>query len=674
VNRRRDLRAALVVALIMLVGALWGRRAAAMVPADVLTLRKVAVADLSPDGNRLLYTLTAWAPAGERFATRLVRRDLRTGEELIVFTPADRARGAVWRPDGQAIAYVREGDGGDEIWVMDADGGDRRRRAAAGSGASALRWSPDGSALAWIAPADVGDYDGVPGSIVVADDLTFRNLNRGYREGRLGQLFVLSLASGAVTRLLDDELDVREFAWSPDGVRLVFSAKAAADVGRTVNTDLWLVARDGSGPWRLTDNPGADASPVWFRPDAVAYLRATDPLWESAPNTVAVIDPDADAAPADAVPALYGDTADNLIRGFAVHDGAFYVLLARRGCIDLARLEGRDVRLLTDGGHDFWSVHAAGGRAVLAGAGMMLPGALFTLDLAAGKAAPPRLLLDPNAAWEERVGLTEPERFSVKVDGRRIEGWFFKPADLAPGQKAPLVLSIHGGPEWMYGGYFLPEFHVLPRFGYGVVIANPTGSLGYGTQFQADIRGDWVDRPGRELMACVDLAVSQGWADPERLAVMGGSYGGHLGAALTTQTDRFRAAALDRMFPDPVAFWGTTDEKWFPEWEFGGRPWDPDAAPVYRRNSPFAVVARVTTPTLVSHGGRDYRCLAAGGEMWFSALQALGVPSRYLRFQDEGHGLRDPRNQAFYLDELLGWFDRWVLGAPGENGTPPYHE
>ena len=77
-----------------------------------------------------------------------------------------------------------------------------------------------------------------------------------------------------------------------------------------------------------------------------------------------------------------------------------------------------------------------------------------------------------------------------------------------------------------------------------------------------------------------------GWADPDRLAVIGGSYGGHLGAALTTRTDRFRAAALDRMFPETMAFWGTTDEKWFPEWEFGGRPWEPEAREIYRRNSP----------------------------------------------------------------------------------------
>jgi dipeptidyl aminopeptidase/acylaminoacyl peptidase len=343
------------------------------------------------------------------------------------------------------------------------------------------------------------------------------------------------------------------------------------------------------------------------------------------------------------------------------------VLGANRGCLDLYRLDRDRHEQLTDRGHDFWDVRIAGHRVVLSGAGQSLPGALFTVDLGEKIKGPhhPRIEIDPNADWRGKVGLFDPEPFTVEVDGRTIEGWFFKPEHLEDGQKVPVVLSIHGGPEWMYGGYFLPEFHILPRFGYGVVIANPTGSMGYGTDFRARIQGDWVGRPGRELMACLDLAVLQGWADPERLAVMGGSYGGHLGAALTTQSDRFRAAALDRMNPDLFSFWGTTDEKWFPEWEFMGKPWEPAARAVYLRNSPFEQVDRVNTPTLISQGMLDYRCLIAGGETWFSALQSRGVPARFIRFENEGHGIRHPVNKVFYYNQLLDWFDEHVLGTGG---------
>ncbi|MCB1184273.1 S9 family peptidase [bacterium] len=674
-NRKRDVRAMIVLLVVLVAGLFLGnwQRADAMVPEDILAMRSVALLDVAPDGAFLLYGVGAWDESGRENLVTIFRRDLATGRDQLLFTPAEGARGPVVRPDGGAIAYVRGGESGDELWLMDTQGGERRLVAVVPGGLGALHWSPAGDALAWIAPRDGGDYEGETGHRVVADDLAYRHLGAGYREGRLDALHVIELADGAVRRIAggpdaEPALDVRACSWSPDGTRLVFAAKRRADLGWNLNQDLWLVGRGGGEPGLLTTNPGEDASPVWHRPDRIAYTRATDPLWESAPRTVAELDP---ATGEVGGLTLHGADFGDWFRNFVMIDGVPHVLGARRGCLDLVRFGPDGPQVLTGGGHDFWSLKAAGRQVFLQGAGQTLPGAVFQVDLAE-KRMPPhraRIVVDPNRDWRQRVGLVEPERFSLKVAGREIEGWIFMPEHVAPGQKVPTVLSIHGGPEWMYGGYFLPEFHILPRFGYAVVICNPTGSMGYGTAFMADVQGDWTGRPAREVLAVLDAMVDRGWADPERLALMGGSYGGFLGAALTTQTDRFAAAALDRMFGDAETFWGTTDEKWFPEWEFGGRPWDPQAVETYARNSPFARVGQVTTPTLLSHGLRDYRCLAAGPEMWFSALQARGVPSRFLRFESEGHGIRRADNQVFYANQLLNWFDEHVLGPVGPEGV-----
>ncbi len=660
------------------VGAVWFActapgPAVAMVPEDIFDIRTVQPADLSPDGRYLLYRLGEWDTESQQRRSVWYRRDLQTEEDLLLFTSADQASDLVWRPDGEAIAYLRHGDAGTEIWLMDADGGDRHRIDQGTGPRGKLHWAPDGSALAWIATAGVGNYDGVANAVVVADDLSYRHLGEGYREGRLRQLYVMNPTDGTPRRLLDAELDVRALAWSPDATQLVFEAKAKAEMGRTVNTDLWRIDRTGGHLVPLTTNPGADSNPVWLANGSIAWARATDPLGESAPRRIAVARPEPEAMND---PRLLGTDLDDLLWRFAPLGENFVALVARRGCLDLVLIDENHHEFLTEGGYDYWSLLVRGTRVVLQGAGQTLPGAIFLMDTAAKRPLPrqPRILIDPNRQWSRRVPLIEPERFEVEVDGRSIEGWFFRPSGVDRQERVPVVLSIHGGPEWMYGGYFLPEFHILPRFGYGVLIANPTGSVGYGFEFQSGVRGDWVDRPARELMACLDHVINSGWADSERLAVMGGSYGGHLGAALTTQSNRFRAAALDRMHPDLVGFWGTTDEKWFPEWEFLGRPWDEDARDVYRRNSPINFVDRVTTPTLVSQGMRDYRCLIAGGEAWFSALQSLGVPSRFLRFENEGHGIRNPVNQVFYQQQLLAWFDSHVLGSDETHEEESPHE
>ncbi len=644
--------------LALLVAGSWAQ---AMVPDDILTMKSTSAVGLSPDGRYLLYTIGHWNPEKGRHQATMLRRDLDTDQDLIIFTPEDNSHGAVWRPDGQAMAYLRSVDEGVEVWIMNPDGANRRRLSLEPGNFGALSWAPDGEALAWIAQdLTVAEVPGVEGRFVVADGVGYRHLKHGYRKGKRGQIFVMKVRDGRTHRLFNHPLDVRNIFWSPDSRHLVLEAKDEANLGLTVNTDLWVVDADGENLRRLTNNPGADSKPRWLPNGRIAWLRAEDPLWETAPAQVAIMDPEkGDAGPLE----FHGTNFDNWIMNIT-HDGDdLYLMGANHGCLDLVRINGRSHQFITNSQYDLWSVQIAGGRAVFSGAGQTNPGSIFLVDLRSKEAFPrrPQILIDPNERWRNKVGLIQPEHFTHEVDGRVIEGWFFKPDDLQPGERIPTVLSIHGGPEWMYGGYFLPEFHILPTHHYGVIIANPTGSMGYGLKFQSEIRGDWVGRPAAELLACVDFAIEQGWADKDHLAVMGGSYGGHLAAAITTQTDRFGAAAVDRMYPELISFWGTTDEKWFPEWEFMGKPWEPKAREVYLRNSPFEKVDQVKTPTLISQGHLDYRCLAAGGQIWFSALQSLGVPSRFVRFEGEAHGIRQTENQVSFQKLLLEWFEEHLL-------------
>ncbi|MBU1072809.1 S9 family peptidase, partial [bacterium] len=477
-------------------------------------------------------------------------------------------------------------------------------------------------------------------------------------EGRLSQLHVCELATGSVRRVVDAPLDLHAFSWSPAGRELVFAAKRRADMGRNLNQDLFVVGRDGGEPRALTTNPAADTSPIWLPDGRIAYLRTDEPLYEVDEAVIAIIDP------------ALGDTRilDRKAVGFSEFiwqfwhaDGQFYFAAFNRGCIDIFAA-GR-AQPLTRTAHDFWQVDFGGGRMVLGGQDMLTPSAVYEVSLLGTGTGRLEKIIDPNAAWYGDVKLFEPHPFATLVEGRTINGWYFLPEGWRRGDRAPTVLSIHGGPEWMYGGWWQHDFHILAEAGYAVLIANPTGSSGYGAEFRRAVRGDWQGAPARDLLGCVDWAVAGGWADPQRLAVTGGSYGGYMAAWLTTQTDRFKAASMDRMLSDLASFWGTTDEKWPPEWSCGGRPWEEQARDYYRDASPLHHAGSVTTPTLISHGLRDYRCLVGQAESWFSALQARGVPSRLLRFAEEGHGVRRTDNQILLARETLEWFDRYVRSA-----------
>ena len=641
----------LAISLIAMAAA-GARPAAALLPEDLAGISRVGLVDLSPDGDRLLYSLTTPDPGGGAPRTDIHLREMDTGADRVFFRDEDNISGAVYDPAGRRLACLRRTEDGTSLLVV--SGGDRREVCTHNDLGGDLQWSPDGTHVAWLTAAPVGDYRGNDG-LIVAEDLGYRHLYHGYREGRLSQLHVCELATGEVRRIVDAPLDLHAFSWSPDSARLVFAAKRRADMGLNLNQDLFVVGRSGGEPRALTTNPASDASPIWLPDGRIAYLRADEPMYEADEAVIAIIDPDlGDARILDRKAVGF----PNFIWKFWHADGQFYFAAFNRGCIDVFAA-GRG-EPLTRTAHDFWQVDFGGGRMVLGGQSMLAPSAVYEVSLLGTEPGRLETIIDPNTAWYADVKLFEPHPFTTVVEGRTIEGWYFLPDGWRRGDRAPTVLNVHGGPEWMYGGWWQHDFHILAEAGYAVLIANPTGSCGYGVEFRRAVRGDWTGAPVRDLMGCVDWAVAAGWADPDRLAVTGGSYGGYMAAWLTTRTDRFKAAAMDRMLSDLASFWGTTDEKWPPEWSWGGRPWEEAAREYYREASPLHHAGAVNTPTLISHGLRDYRCLVGQAESWFSALQARNVPSRLLRFAHEGHGVRGTDNQILLAREVLAWFDTWV--------------
>ena len=246
-------------------------------------------------------------------------------------------------------------------------------------------------------------------------------------------------------------------------------------------------------------------------------------------------------------------------------------------------------------------------------------------------------------------------------DGADIHGWLIKPMNFDPAKKYPMMVRVHGGPQQMWVNAYRTEFALFPGAGYAVFFCNPRGSTGYGQRFCDEIRGDWGGKAVEDLKAGVRAVLEKNpWIDAGRVGAWGDSYGGFFCNWLQGHNeDRMFAALVSHAGDaDEWSSYGSTEELWFPEWDLTGTPWD--RPEVYDRLSPIRYAKNFGTPHLFTHGDLDYRVPITGGETMFTALQRLGVPSKMIRFSDEGHWILKPQNAKFWYQSVLDWFDRWL--------------
>jgi dipeptidyl aminopeptidase/acylaminoacyl peptidase len=199
---------------------------------------------------------------------------------------------------------------------------------------------------------------------------------------------------------------------------------------------------------------------------------------------------------------------------------------------------------------------------------------------------------------------------------------------------------------------------------------NPRGSTGYGQAFVDGVNGDWGGKPFTDLMTGLDYAEkTYPFIDKNRECALGASYGGYMANWILGHTNRFKCIVThDGMF-NPESAYGSTEELWFNEWEFKGKPWDyygyPDSENPFRRWSPALSAKNFKTPTLVIHSQLDYRLDVSEGEQLFTTLQRLKVPSEMLYFPDEGHWVQKPQNSQLWYKTVNAWVDQWTKPESG---------
>jgi dipeptidyl aminopeptidase/acylaminoacyl peptidase len=269
------------------------------------------------------------------------------------------------------------------------------------------------------------------------------------------------------------------------------------------------------------------------------------------------------------------------------------------------------------------------------------------------------------AAAEAPLGRTEVLKWKA-ADGVEIEGLLTYPVEHQRGRRVPLLVIVHGGPTGVFTQSFvgMPSPYPIPIFaarGYAVLRCNVRGSSGYGRKFRYSNYQDWGGGDYRDIMSGVDHVVSMGVADPERLGIMGWSYGGYMTSWVITQTKRFKAASVGAGVTNLMSFTGTADIPGFIPDYFGGEYWD--AFDRWRARSAMFNIKGVTTPTLIQHGEQDLRVPVSQGYELYNALVRQNVPTRMVVYPRQPHGIQEPKFIKDAMERNLEWFDRWIKGT-----------
>ena len=633
---------------------------------DFFALKQVGSPRISPEGDWIAYTVRETDLEEDSSETRLwmVSTD---GEKLLAMTAVGTSASAPqWSPDGQSLSFLSSrNDGETQVWALNREGGEAVQITDVEQGVDGFQWSPDSKRLVLLitdpdpAESDEADEadDDKPKPWVI-DRLQFKRDKVGYLNSLRTHLYVQDMASGAVTQITSGDFDDAQPAWSPDSKLIAFVSNRTENPDANSNSDIWVVSADspdqGQTLLQITTNPGADSAPAWS-PDgqSLTYVTVTEPdlIWY-ATNHLAM-------APASGGPArVLTNGLDRNVSSpkFSADGNSIYFGLEDSGERHLANIDISGENLTRP---------IAGQRSVR-GFSMNADGLIATLIAEAHHPSEVffleddvlRQLTHSNKPLLDAVQLAEVENVQFESqDGTEIEGFIFKPADFSPAFKYPTLLRIHGGPVSQYDFSFNFDAQLFAANGYVVVMVNPRGSSGYGQEFSMGIYQNWGGKDFEDVMAGVDYAIAQGYADPERLGVGGWSYGGILTNYVITKTDRFKGAVSGASEVLYRSNYG--HDHYQLQWEKElGLPWE--NAEAWERISPFNDVANITTPTLIMGGEEDWNVPILNSEQLYQALKRLGRTTQLVVYPGEHHGIRKPSFQLDRYQRYLHWYGEYV--------------
>ena len=635
-------------------------------------IQRLSEPSLSPDGKTVAFVVRKFDVDKNTSTRHLYSVPLDGGTPKQLTTEGSVNERPRWTPDSKRILFISNRSGSSQVWGMNADGTSAKQITTIATEAGGLLITPDGKQIVFQSSVypDCPDEDcnkkrmeeeaASKSKARVYTGLLYRHWTE-HQGKRRNRLFVTPIDGGKVKDLTPGPHDVPPFslggpddyAISPDSGELCYVTNTDESPALSTNSDLYVVPLTEGESKKITLNAAADNSPL-YSPDGkyLAYRAQSKAGFESdkwrlvimerASGTATILTEGLDRAvqsmtwSADSKRLFYTieDRGRQTLQMTPVTGGGSQTVISGASHID-------DVQFTPDGRVMVYTEHS-GSR----------PVEIFKTT----SRATPIPLTKLNEALLAQYEIPTPEELIVEgAEKAKVSSFILKPAGFDPKQKYPVLFLIHGGPQGAWGHSWSYRWNpqVFANAGFVVVMPNPRGSTGYGQKFTDEVSDDWGGKVYDDIMAVVDKIEAEPWADKERFAAAGGSFGGYMVNWMLGHTNRFKAFVSHAGVFDLRSMAGETEELWFVNWEFKGMPWDQPET--YSKWSPSYFVKDFKTPTLVLHGELDYRVPVGQGMQLFTGLQMQKVPSKMVLFPDEGHWILKPQNSLLWYKSFIDW-------------------
>lgn len=651
-----------------------------LTPEVLMALGSVSSPVVSPDGSKVLYSVAFTSIEQNKSNAELWVMDIDGGNPVRLTQSPKSEYNAAWIDGGSKIAFLYPEGGKMQIFVMNADGTGRQCVSSVEKGVDGFLFSPDGSKVLYISQVKWAktvtdtypDLDKANCHIV--DDLMYKHWDEWV--STIPHPFIADFANGRVgegTDIMEGEPyeapmkpfgGIESFAWAPDGKSLVYVSrkKTGLEYSISTNSDLYQYDLATKTTRNLTEGMmGYDTAPAFSRSgNYLAWLSMEHDGYESDKNRIFVMEM-ASGKKTD-LTADWDYTADGI--AWADDEKSLYFTAPFQGCepIFSINVETHKVDTVASGQYDYASIAPVAGGVITMRHSYLSPNEIFSVSKD-GETSQLTHVNDDLLAQLKPV--TVEKRMVPTTDGKLMTTWVVLPPDFDAAKKYPAILYCQGGPQQAVSQFWSSRWNLrlMASQGYIVIAPNRRGLPGFGTEWNAQISGDYGGQNMKDYLSAVDYMKKEPYVDGSHIGAVGASYGGFSVYWLAGHHDnRFAALIAHAGIFNMEAQYLETEEMWFANWDMGGAPWDKNnkTAQATFATSPHKFVQNWNTPIMVTVGEKDYRILASQGMMAFNAARLRGVPTRMLVFPDENHWILQPQNALLWQREFFGWLDKWL--------------